>query len=107
MQLLLSQGGMAIERWSGSAGSENTQKFHKTYQADTLTKSGTGGKPMKDMDGTLEGFHKFAIVSSKLAECSCLLFKHGSDRLDRVAIFELSGERVVDQFHPRLSFIAL
>jgi len=104
MQILPSQGGMAIEQASGS---ENTQKFHKTYQADTLTKSGTSGKPMKDMDGTLEGFHNFAIVSSKLTEGLCLFFKQGSDRLNRIAIFELSGERMVDQFHLRLSFIAL
>jgi hypothetical protein len=62
---------------------------------------------MKDLDGTLEGFHNFAIVSSKLTECLCLPFKQGSDRLNRIAFFELSGERMVDQLHSRLSFIAL
>jgi hypothetical protein len=95
---------MPIEAASGEI---NTYKRNLTYQTYTLTKSRAGGKRMRDMDYTLEEFHHFVIVSSKFSEVPCLLLKDRGDGLDRITIFELPGERMFDQFYPRLFFIAL
>ena len=76
-----------------------TCKRNSTYQ--------TGGKSMYDMDYTLERFHHFAVISSKFSESVCLLLKDCDDRVNRIAIFELPGERVVDQFHACLLFIVM
>ena len=62
---------------------------------------------MHDMHNTLERLHHFVVVSSKFSEGLCLLLKDCGDRLNRIAAFELPGERVVDQFHARLLFIVM
>jgi hypothetical protein len=87
---------MTIKAGSGEV---NRSKRNTTYQ--------TGGKRMHDMHYTLERFHHFAVVSSKFGEGPCLLLKDCCDRLNRIAIFELPSERVVDQFHARLLFIVM
>ena len=62
---------------------------------------------MENMDCSFEGFHDFAVISSKFDECPGLLLENFHDRVDRMAIFELPGERMVDQFHPCLCLVAL
>jgi hypothetical protein len=57
------------------------------------------------MDATLERFHRLAVLSSEFADALRLLLKHGGDGPDRVAGFELLGERVFGQFCPGLPFI--
>jgi hypothetical protein len=87
---------MTIEAASGEI---STDKRNSTYQ--------TGRKCMQDMDYTLERFHHFAVVSSKASEGPCLLLKDRGNGLNRITIFELPGERMVDQFHPCLFFIVM
>ena len=62
---------------------------------------------MEDMDCSLEGFHNFATISSKFGEGAGLLLEDVHDIIDSIAIFELLSERMVDQFHPCLSLIAV
>ena len=62
---------------------------------------------MEDMDCPLEGFHNFAILSSKFGEGMSLLLEDIHDIIDSIAVFELPSERMVDQFCPCLLLIAL
>jgi len=62
---------------------------------------------MEDVDSSLEGIHGFAIISSKFSQGSGLLLENVHDRVNRMTIFELPSERMVDQSHPRLFLIAL
>jgi hypothetical protein len=98
---LPSQGEKAIEAASGET---NRYKRNPTYQTDSFA---ADGKRMQDMDYALERFHHFVIVSSKFSKCLCLLLKDCGDGLDRIAVFELPSERMVDQFLPCLLFIIL
>ena len=50
------------------------------------------------MDYTLEWFHHFAIDPSKFTEGLYLLLKDCNKGLNRIALFEVRGERMVDQF---------
>jgi len=60
---------------------------------------------MQDRNDTLEHFHDPAAVAVK---CDWRSFsKDSDDRFNRVAIHELLGERVVDQYDPRLPFVVL
>jgi hypothetical protein len=60
------------------------------------------------MDCSLEWFHKFAAaISSEFGEGPALMLENVHNGIDRMAIFELFSERMVDQFHPRLVLIAL
>jgi len=59
------------------------------------------------MDHLLERSHDFAVILSKSGVGPSLMLENVHDRLDSVAIFELSSERVVDQFEPGLVFIGL
>ena len=59
------------------------------------------------MDHLLEGSHDFAVILSRSDVGTSLVLKNVHDRVDSVAILELSSERVVDQFEPGLVFIAL
>jgi hypothetical protein len=58
------------------------------------------------MDYTLERFHHFTFDPSKFIEGLCLFLKDRGEGLDRIALFKLLGERVVDQF-PGLLFISM
>jgi hypothetical protein len=62
---------------------------------------------MEDVDSPLEGIHDFAIISSKFSQGSGLLLENVHDSVDRMTIFELPSERMVDQPHPCLFLIAL
>jgi hypothetical protein len=62
---------------------------------------------MEDMDCSLEGLHNSAVISSKFGQGTSLLLENVHDRGDRMAIFELPSERMVDQFHSCLFLIAL
>ena len=55
---------------------------------------------MEDMDRSVEGYHDFSVISSKLSQGTSLLLENLHDRVDRIAIFELLGKRMVDQLHP-------
>jgi hypothetical protein len=92
---------MAIEAASGKI---NRYKRNPTYQTDSFA---AGGKRMQDMDYTLERFHHFVVVSSEFSEEPCLLLKDFGDGLDRITIFELPSERMVNQFLPCLPFIVM
>jgi hypothetical protein len=62
---------------------------------------------MQEMDYTLEWFRHFAFDSSKFIEGLCFLLKDCGDGLDRIALVEFLGERMIDQFLPGLLFISL
>jgi hypothetical protein len=62
---------------------------------------------MEDMDRSVEGYHEFAVISSKLSQGTRLMLENLHDRVDRIAIFELLGERMVDQLHPCLFLVVL
>ena len=62
---------------------------------------------MEDMDHLLEGPHDVAVIISKSGVGQSLMLESVHDRVDSMAILELSSERVVDQFQPRLFLIAL
>lgn len=79
-------------------------RVRPTYHTNALAKNCTGGQQIQDMDATLERFHRLAITSKFIGAWS-LLLKHGSHGLDRVAIFELVGERVFGEFGPGLFLI--
>ena len=81
--------------------------YYPTYQTDSRAKRLVRRKRMQDMDYTLERFHYFAFDSSKFIEGLCLLLKDCGDGLDRITLFELLGERMVDQFLPGLLFISM
>ena len=49
------------------------------------------------MDYTLEWFHHFALDPSKFTEGLYLLLKDRNKGLNRIALFEVRGERMVDQ----------
>jgi hypothetical protein len=87
-----------------ASGEINSYKRNPTHQADSFA---GGGKRMQDMDYTLEWFHHFVVVSSKFSEGPCLLLKDCGDRLDRVTIFEVPSERMVDQFLLCLLFVVI
>jgi len=84
-----------------------TQKLRQTYQANTLSKSCACRKRVEDMDHLFERSHNFAVILSKSGVGRSLMLENVNDRVDSVAILELSGEGVVDQFEPGLVFIAL
>lgn len=79
-------------------------RVRPTYHTNALAKNCTGGQQIQDMDATLERFYRLAIASEFIGAWS-LLLKHGSHGLDRVAIFELVGERVFGEFRPGLLLI--
>jgi hypothetical protein len=60
---------------------------------------------MQDVDHTLKEFHQLAVASSQFTEGPYLILKNGSDGLCRVAIFEISGEWVFNQFDPGLYLV--
>jgi hypothetical protein len=62
---------------------------------------------MENMDCSLEGFHKFVLISSKFGEGVGLLLENVHDRVDRIAIFELPSKRMVGQSHACLFLITL
>jgi len=59
------------------------------------------------MDDPLERSHDFAVILSKYSQGPSLMLENFHNRVDSMAILELSSERVVDQFEPSLVFIAL
>ena len=61
---------------------------------------------MQDMDYTFERFLNFTFDPSKSSERLCLFLKDCDEGLDRIALFELRGERMVDQ-STGLLFISL
>ena len=81
--------------------------MHQTYQTDTLAESCACGKCMEDMDGSVEGYHDFAVISSKFCQGTSLILENVHDRVDRIAIFEFLGERMIDQLHPCLFLVVL
>ena len=81
--------------------------MHQTYQTDTLAESCACRKCMEDMDRSVEGYHDFSVISSKLSQGTSLLLENLHDRVDGIAIFELLGERMVDQLHPCLFLVVL
>jgi len=56
---------------------------------------------------TIERFHDFAITASEFGECSCLLLKHCGNRLDRVAILDFFGERMIGKCRACLLVVVL
>lgn len=60
---------------------------------------------MQNRDSRFERLHDSAIASPGPTQGSCLVFKNGHDRFDRVAILELMGERVLGQCRPRLLLV--
>ena len=74
----------------------DTKKVHQTYQTDPPAENCACGKCMEDMDRSAEGVRDFAVISSKFCQCTSLMLKNLHDRVDRIAIFELLGERMVD-----------
>jgi len=62
---------------------------------------------MEDMDCSVEGYHDFAVIPSKFCQGTSLMLENFHDRVDRMAIFELPGERMVDQLHPCLFLVVL
>jgi hypothetical protein len=85
----------------------NTFMYYLTYQTDSFAKSRVCRKRIQDMDYTLERFHHFAFDSSKFIEGPCLILKDFGDEIGRRTLFELLGERMVNQFLPSLRFISL
>ena len=59
------------------------------------------------MDDPLERSHDFAVILSRSSQGPSLMLENFHNRVDSMAILELSSERVVDQFEPSLVFIAL
>jgi hypothetical protein len=47
------------------------------------------------------------VISSKFGEGASLLLEKVHDRIDRMAVFELPSEGMIDQFHPRLFLVTL
>ena len=66
----------------------------RTYQADSLTKIGSGRKFIQNGYGTFEGLHDF-IFSPEFAEGLCLFTKKGGNGIDGVAALELLGKWMV------------
>jgi len=62
---------------------------------------------MEDMDDPLERSHDFAVILSGSSQGPSLMLENFHNRVDSMATLELSSERVVDQFQPRLFLIAL
>jgi hypothetical protein len=62
---------------------------------------------MDDVDHPLEGFHYFAVIPSKFCQGLGLLLENFLERFNRMTIFELLGEGMVEQFHPCLFLIVL
>ena len=82
-------------------------KRRPTYQSTTLAKNWIRRKRMEDMDDPLDRSHDFSAVLSKSGNGTSLILKNFHDRVDSIAILELQDEGMVDQFQPRLFFIAL
>jgi hypothetical protein len=59
------------------------------------------------MDYTAKRFDHFTTVSLKFSECPCFFLKDCDNELYRISNFELHNKRMIDEFHPRLLFIAL
>ena len=59
------------------------------------------------MDHSLDGSHDFVAIVSKSGKGTSFILKNFHDRVDSMAILEFQNEGVVDQFQPRLFFIAL
>jgi len=96
--------GTPVDRASGTG---NTSKHHPTYQANTLPKSCACGKREENADYSPEGSRDLAISPSKVSQVPTLLLENVHDRVDRMTIFELLGERMIDQFQPCLFLIVL
>jgi hypothetical protein len=62
---------------------------------------------MENLDCTLKRCHEFVVASSEFSEGPRLLLKNLSDGINRIAAFELDGERMFSEVHPRLLFILL
>jgi hypothetical protein len=62
------------------------------YLGNVFTKNRR--KYIHDIDHQLEPFHHVLIAFPKLMEGVCLLSKHGGDRFDRIAGYDLGGERM-------------
>ena len=62
---------------------------------------------MENVDYSPEGSRDFAISPSKFCQVPTLLLENVHDRVDRMTIFELLGERMIDKFQPCLSLIVL
>jgi hypothetical protein len=59
------------------------------------------------MNYTFERFHHLAVLSSKFGEGPCLILKDCGEGLDRITTLEVPSERMFNQSHPCLLFIAL
>ena len=62
---------------------------------------------MENVDCSPDRFHDFAAISSKFGKGQGLLLENVHNGVDRMTIFELRSERMVDQFHACLFLIAL
>src|SRR5260221_1115878 len=80
-------------------------RFGPTYHTNALAKKRSSGQHIQDMDATLEGFHRPAVISAEFVGAWCLPLEHSSYRLDRIASFELVGKRVFGEFCPGLLFV--
>ena len=96
--------GTTVDRASGT---ENTSKYHPTYQTNTLPKSCACGKRVENVDYLPEGSRHFAISPSKFCQVPNLLLENVHDRVNGMTILELFGERMIDQLQPCLFLVAL
>jgi hypothetical protein len=78
-------------------------KHHPTYQTNTLPKSCAYGKCVENLDCSPEGSRHFTISPSKFCHVPNLLLENVHDRVNRMTILELLGERMIDQLQPCLS----
>ena len=60
---------------------------------------------MENVDYSPEGSRDFAISPSNFFQVPTLLLENVHDRVDRMTIFELPGERMIDQFQRCLFLI--
>lgn len=106
-RISLSQVGKPVHEEMSSANQKISMSVPSspTYHTNALAKKRAIGKREQHVDATLERFHRLAVLSSEFADALCLLLKQGGDGPDRVASFELLGERVFGQFCPGLPFI--
>ena len=95
---------MPVDRASGTG---NTSKHHPTYQTNTLPESCARGKRVENVDYSPEGSRDFPISPSKFCQVPTLLLENVHDSVDRMTIFELFGERMIDKFQPCLFLIVL
>jgi len=62
---------------------------------------------VENVDYSPEGSRDFAIIPSKSCQVPTLPLESVHDRVDRITIFELLGERMIDKFQPCLFLIVL